>query len=754
MSSIFRKLAVSACLAVGYPMMAAPPRCLPSSPEAAGSALCEALEPSIYALNRAGGRRDFWSRRTVPVPASPGAVAKLPLEAAIPTNPDATVGVGGVVRTTVLVEARPSATDSTEGFEHRITPQEIESSAGTFGDPSRFLQTLPGVVSDNDQRNDFLVRGGNPDENRFVIDNIEVPSINQLALSDTTGGFVSMIDTNAIQQMTLHTDAYDSRFDERLSSVVEISTRPQGKVERHSVAEFGLAGLGGSVIQPLGDTGSLLVSARQSVQQYMTGDIGLNGVPVYRNFLVRGENRVSDRDSWWGVSLTGIDSIKIRPNPQDAWETNPFDIDYSGWRNTTGVNWQHVYSRKAFGVLSLANSQQSQNVLDMNQLEQNAVVYNERTSDGITTLKYDWTLEAVKGLRLTAGGREAVDRMDYRVDQPIGLQNPYSESPEPNNAATLDRRLATTSTAAYGQASLFLPRRVKVVAGERLMQWSLGGSVVSTPKVLVAAPVLGRLVHAGFAEYAQLAPSLYLLSFGNDRTMKPIRARQFTGGIDVLDRRLARINVEAYEKRYSDYPVALHYPQLSLANIADTFGQAFLLFPMTSAGRGVARGVELSLETRPTKSLTFTAAASYSRSWYSGLDGVLRRGNLDLPVVVNLAGQWRLPHGMAMSFRYSGASGRPYTPDNMALSLAQNRDVYDLTQINAIRAAAYSRLDFRFERTSMIGRGTLKWHVGLQNALGTSNFYTDQWRPRADQGGTLGQTQLPRFPEGGMKYSF
>jgi hypothetical protein len=52
------------------------------------------------------------------------------------------------------------------------------------------MQMLPGVVSDNDQRNDFLVRGGNPSENLFIIDNIEIPSINQLALSDTTGGFV------------------------------------------------------------------------------------------------------------------------------------------------------------------------------------------------------------------------------------------------------------------------------------------------------------------------------------------------------------------------------------------------------------------------------------------------------------------------------------------------------------------------------------------------------------------------------------
>src|SRR5260370_30691412 len=87
------------------------------------------------------------------------------------------------------------------------------------------MQMLPGVVSDNDKFNDFIVRGGNPQETLFVVDNIEIPSINQLALSDTTGGFVSMIDNAAIQLITLHTDAYDSKYYQRLSSVVEISTQ-------------------------------------------------------------------------------------------------------------------------------------------------------------------------------------------------------------------------------------------------------------------------------------------------------------------------------------------------------------------------------------------------------------------------------------------------------------------------------------------------------------------------------------------------
>src|ERR1017187_607059 len=297
------------------------------------------------------------SRMSAPVSTSAPAIAA-----------GAGVGARRPVTTTVHVTAAADATDTNEGYERRISTQEVEQSAGTFGDLGRFMQTLPAVVSDNDERNDFIVRGGNPSETLFVIDNIEMPSINQLALSDTTGGFVSMIDNAAVQNTILHTDAYDSKFDQRMSAVVEISTRPTVPVDSHVGTEFGIGGTGGSISRPLkpggGDegNGSMFISVRRSVLNWFTNDIGMNGVPIYTNGLIRADNRVDERNNWWGLSLTGVDSMDIHPSATDTWETTPFEIYYRGWRNTTGVNWQHVYSARSFGVLSLSNSEQKQTI--------------------------------------------------------------------------------------------------------------------------------------------------------------------------------------------------------------------------------------------------------------------------------------------------------------------------------------------------------------------------------------------------------
>jgi len=272
-------------------------------------------------------------------------------------------------------------------------------------------------------------------------------------------------------------------------------------------------------------------------------------------------------------------------------------------------------------------------------------------------------------------------------------------------------------------------------------------------------PLFGRMIHVGYAEYAQLPPSLYLLSFANQRALSPIHSRQLTAGIIAVDSGRVRLTINAYQKLYRLYPVSTDFPQLTMANIADTFGRAFLMFPMQSKGKGVARGVETEVDYRPFSRLTLSGSLTYMRSWYSGLDGVLRKGSFDMPVVGNLMGNTSLGRGWTLSFRYSGATGRPYTPDNQVLSEAQNRDVYDLTQLNDVRAPMYSRLDFRAEWTHKTRHGSLMTHIGLENALGATNFYDAEWRPICQIAfhqvcGTLEQDQMPRFPDAGLKWAY
>lgn len=639
----------------------------------------------------------------------------------------------------------------------RITSEMIQTTAGAFEDPSRYFQLLPGVVSDSDQRNDFLVRGGNPAENLFVVDNIDVPSINHLALADTTGGFVSMIDNAAIQSMTLHTAEHDAKFADRLSSVVEISTIPNDSSDQRQpirhMMEAGIAGFGGMDSRPLGDNGSLFISGREGILRLLTNDIGMNGVPRYTNNLIRADKTLSETDRVWGLSLTGIDSIGIHPSALDMDETNPYDIRYSGWRNTSGVNWQHLFSSRSFGIVTLSNSEQVQNVAINAQMLNNASVYSEQTHDGDTTLKTEYTVQAAPRLILSGGGDLILNRIHYSIIQPNDIPNPYTTDPNVASATTVHRQFATPEEEGYGQAVFLLPGQARLTLAARAHRWTFGDHFALTPKASLSVPVGGsRVVSFGIADYAQMPSFLYLLAFQQNTTLSPIRVRHLTASFTVIDESRLRVTFAAYKKTYHDYPVSTQFPQLSMANVADTFGNAFLMFPMTSAGLGKAAGVEMQASVRPTSRLILNGNLSYARSWYSGLDGVMRKGDFDLPVVGNISALIRAGKGFTASIRYSGTSGRPYTPDNFPLSYAQDRDVYDLSQVNALRSAPYGRLDFRLQKTMTFRSGTLLWHAGLDNALNQKNFYTYQWQTQI--GGVAEQYQMPRFPDGGVEYIF
>jgi hypothetical protein len=64
----------------------------------------------------------------------------------------------------------------------------------------------------------------------------------------------------------------------------------------------------------------------------------------------------------------------------------------------------------------------------------------------------------------------------------------------------------------------------------------------------------------------------------------------------------------------------------------------------------------------------------------------------------------------------------------------------------------YSRLDFRAEWSHPVHQGSLKIHVGLENALYSTNFYSFLWRPRCPDCGVEQQNQMPLFPEFGVKF--
>jgi hypothetical protein len=118
----------------------------------------------------------------------------------------------------------------------RINTEEIRSNPGGNFDISKVVQTLPGVGGGGTGgtaafRNDIVIRGGAPNENVYYLDGIEVPVINHFQTQGSSGGPQGMLNVSFLEDVTLSTSAFNARYDNALSSVLQFRQR-DGNAER------------------------------------------------------------------------------------------------------------------------------------------------------------------------------------------------------------------------------------------------------------------------------------------------------------------------------------------------------------------------------------------------------------------------------------------------------------------------------------------------------------------------------------------
>jgi len=653
--------------------------------------------------------------------------------------------------------------------------QEVLSTAGAFGDVSRFLQIIPGVVASSDLSNEFFVRGGHPMENLFLVDGIEVPNINHLATLGTTGGFGPMIDTGVIQGVELYTGGYEARYPERLSSITEIRTLEPRNLTGHAEGDAGIEGFGG-LVEKRWNGSDLLASAHHGLLELMNG-FGINGLPAYTNEMARYRLDGAPGNRVTLLHLAGWDSIQIANCPIDPHETNTIDSQYAGWRETTGAEWQRAYSKNSFAVASISDSEQIEHINQQDQLIdptsttlipgpcpapasfQATPVYSENSNNAFSTASYRYEWSGSR-FALTTGGAVWLQRPHYEIDQPLGAYSPYSADPVRADSASFASFFSTGESGSYAQFTVRPLRSLELSAGGRLQTFAFGDHRTLTPRLSMRYSLSESVgIHLAFASYAQMPPYVYLLSYPENRSMSPMRSTHEVVGMDIGFVPSSEIRIEAYNKVYRDIPASTEYPSVNLHNMVDMIAQQIVWLPMNSGGRGNSSGIEVSDSTRIRSELVVRGSIAYSRAMFSGLDRVMRPSNFDFPWIVNIAALERFGHGYEFSTRYGYATGRPYTPFDLPDSLAQNRPIYDVTEMNALRVPYYGRLDVQINKDAVVRGLHLELYVGVNNVLNRSNFLSYVWMSRFKAndvpGNPVGEIdQMPIFPNFGLRYIF
>ncbi|RHU23282.1 hypothetical protein DXD68_19580 [Parabacteroides sp. TM07-1AC] len=249
-----------------------------------------------------------------------------------------------------------------------INQQTIRSTPVMFGEADiiKTLQLTPGVSSGTEGTAGMYVRGGNVDENLFLIDGNPVYQINHI------GGIFSAFNPEAISGMDFFKSGFPSRYGGRLSSVVDVHMKEGNMKEYHGSATLGLISgnlnFEGPIVK---DRTSFNISLRRTWLDVLSAP-GLaiankitkkNGIRTraryaFHDLNLKVNHIFNDRSRMYFSLYNGNDVLKggssdfpSSSHPEDSYN---YDTDVSlRWGNimaTTG--WTYVFNNRLFGKFS------------------------------------------------------------------------------------------------------------------------------------------------------------------------------------------------------------------------------------------------------------------------------------------------------------------------------------------------------------------------------------------------------------------
>lgn len=671
----------------------------------------------------------------------------------------------------VVVRASPfRRTEESPLSLRNIGVAEIKRSPGGNRDISRVIQTLPGVTAPSTFRNDLIIRGGAPNENRFFLDDIEVPNINHFATQGATGGPASIINVDFIREVDFYSSAFPANRGNALSSVFGFRLL-NGRSDRlGGQMTVGASDLGISLEGPLSERTTFIASARRSYLQFLFEVLELPFLPIYNDFQVKVTHRFESGDELYFSGIGAIDNFELNLDANDT-EEKQFLLDNlpvnEQWTYTNGLVYRHFRDNGSMIF-----------VLSRNMLNNEATKYQNNTElEDDLILSYQ-SQEIENKFRFEHNFRSG----DYRVIYGVGAEyirynnSTFNRIFTPAGAEDIDffSEIDFFKYYTFGQLSkTFLNGKLTTSLGLRMDGNSFSSDFSNplqhlSPRAAVSYFILPELsINAAAGIYYQLPPYTVLGYREGDRLVNKengisfVRSSHLSLGAEYLLGERARISVEGYYKKYDNYPLLLRNG-VSLANFGGDFGVVGNE-PATSDTEGRTYGVEVLLQQRLSRG--FYGIAAYTLGFSEFTSPAAGEGFFpsawDSRHIVSLTGGKQFGKNWEVGVRWRFQSGLPATPfdDRSSLVLSWDRNgraLQDFSRINSLRNDAFNQIDIRVDKNWSFEKWSLNLYLDVQNILASSisNRELILDRPLDEDGRPIGSGQIinPMDPISEQRY--
>jgi len=634
-----------------------------------------------------------------------------------PTKPASTSGTPVPVPVTSVTEEVVRADgirfNGPNGVELVLPSREALRLPGGFADPTRYLQTLPGVGSDSDFDGLLFVRGSDSDQNRIFLDGVSVSDPYHF------GGVVSFFNTDVIDKVEFVPGAYAASDGDALGGLLRVQRRIGNLSQVQGTASLSMTTGNASIEGPLdrsGNSSFLFAGRRSYLDRVLSSRAAANTVlPNYYDLDSRLYRRFGDHQVRLGVLHSG-DALAARMS--DNFTFAPPDSGGMSWnRVLTLGTLNYDYAAGPWTVRETAGyAWRNQEVILHGTLDQHAMEHARN---------FDWHTDAsLAALGATWSGGMQIRHVHYYYDLDINRltleendRRSAPRSPLDTVQTISDYEGREWYQAGYLQSRVLLAHSaVDVTGGMRLEHSTLTHQLEPTPRLSVLWRSPWHVELSGAAGSYRQFPGDRLEAVPDigGADLKAERSRNVTAGIAWPLASGGRLSVEGYHKKLDDLLVYVPAAPEGSPRFAST-------------GTGVARGVETLVHLVGHR-WSGWAAYTLGQVTYQDRPGSLTYAPAqDLRHIVSLVGRYEPAPNWAFGFKWHAHSGRPYTP------IVGREDVSEFVEgiewipvegaYNSARFPWYHRLDVRAERNFRLAGLRSSAFLEVINLYGRKNLY-------------------------------
>ena len=608
---------------------------------------------------------------------------------------------------------------------HTIGATEIKRNPGGNRDISKVIQSFPGVGTSVTFRNDIIIRGGAPNENRFFIDGIEIPNINHFVTQGASGGPVGMINVDFIREVDFYSGAFPANRGNTLSSVLEFKQRDGRNDRLLTSLTIGSSDLAAALEGPLGKKTTMISSYRYSYLQGLFKLLDMPFLPSYKDFQFKVKTKFNAKHELSILGLGAWDNFElnydVKPTDLNAYLVN--NVPISNQHNYTfGLNYKNFHPHGHSTI-----------VLSTNYLYNSSFKYQDNNSDKLKTLDYT-SQEIEYKLRFENTSREGAYRINYGANAETAQYLSNTDNRLPFGNKTYVSNFSFIKYGLFTQlSSAFMADKLNLSLGLRADANTYSNNMNNLAKTLSprfsASYGFNRALSLNFNTgiYYQL-PAYTVLGYRPftdapllNKEIDYIRSNQIALGLDYNTQENTRFSVEGFYKMYSQYPVVHVFDNnIPLANLGADYGVVGNNL-VTGTSKGRSYGIEFMAQQKLNKGFYGIFALTLFRSEFQDKNQNYIPSSWNSSYIISMTAGKLLPKNWELGLKFRMSGGSPYTPyDLRASSLKSNFEIYpqgipNFSYLNQGRLGDFYQIDIRLDKKYPSRKFSFNWYIDIQN---------------------------------------